>query len=169
MTVIFYEVGNLRRQIYTDGRALPKEFDKPVYLGYSVGRWERDVLVVETAGFNDKTPLDMMGHPHSEALRVTERYRRRDFGHLDYEMTIDDPQTYKRPFTIKVSPQLTRRVRHLRELLRGKRERRRASSDTPRFWALAGLLAVPGSPAPKPSGSLERLTLPSIENTLPNF
>ena len=102
LTVIFYEVDNLHRQIYTDGRALPKEFDYPAFLGYSVGHWERDVFVVETAGFNDKTRLDVMGHPHSEALRITERFRRRDFGHLDVEMTFDDPKMYTKPFTIKV-------------------------------------------------------------------
>jgi hypothetical protein len=57
---------------------------------------------VETAGFNDQTPLDAMGHPHSDALRITERYRRRDFGHLDVEMTFDDSKMYTRPFTIKI-------------------------------------------------------------------
>lgn len=102
LTMILYEVGNLRRQVYTDGRSLPKEFDYPAYLGYSVGHWERDVFVVETAGFNDKTSLDAMGHPHSEALRITERFRRRDFGHLDVEMTFDDPQMYTKPFTVKI-------------------------------------------------------------------
>jgi len=102
LTIIMYEAGNSHRQIYSDGRGLPKEFDYPAYLGYSIGHWERDVFVVETAGFNDKTPLDQMGHPHSEGLRVTERYRRRDFGHLDVEMTFDDPQMYTKPFTIKV-------------------------------------------------------------------
>jgi hypothetical protein len=102
MSVIFYEVDNLHRQIYTDGRGLPKEFDLPAFLGYSVGHWERDVFVVETAGFNDKTALDAMGHPHSEALRVTERFRRRDFGHMDVEMTFDDPRMYTKPFTVRV-------------------------------------------------------------------
>jgi hypothetical protein len=102
LTVMLYEVGNVHRQIYTDGRELPKEFDLPAFLGYSIGRWEGDTLVVETAGFNDKTALDLMGHPHSEALRVTERYHRRDFGHMDVEMTFDDPKMYTRPFTIKV-------------------------------------------------------------------
>jgi hypothetical protein len=102
MTVILYEVGNLHRQIFTDGRALPKEFNLPAYLGYSVGHWERDVFVVETAGFNDKAPLDDMEHPRSESLRVTERFHRRDFGHMDVEMTFDDPKMYTRPFTIKV-------------------------------------------------------------------
>jgi hypothetical protein len=102
LTMILYEVDNLRRQIYTDGRALPKEFDYPAYLGYSVGHWERDVFIVETAGFNDKTSLDLMGHPHSQALRITERFHRRDFGHLDVEMTFDDPKMYSRPFTLKI-------------------------------------------------------------------
>jgi hypothetical protein len=102
MSVLFYEIDNLHRQIYTDGRVLPKEFDYPAFLGYSVGHWERDVLVVETAGFNGKTRLDLMGHYHSEALRVTERFHRRDFGHMDVEMTFEDPQTYAKPFTIKV-------------------------------------------------------------------
>jgi hypothetical protein len=97
-----YEVQNLHRQIFSDGRAFPKEFNFPAFLGYSVGRWEGDVFIVETRGFNDKTPLDAMGHPHSEALRVTERFRRTDFGHLEVEMTFDDPETYTKPFTIKV-------------------------------------------------------------------
>jgi hypothetical protein len=101
-TMILYEVGNLRRQIFTDGRKLPEEFDLPAFMGYSVGRWEGDTFVVETAGFNDKTALDGAGHPHSDALRVTERFRRRDFGHLDWEMTFDDPVMYTKPFTIKV-------------------------------------------------------------------
>src|SRR5947199_198385 len=93
LTMILYEVDNLHRQIYTDGRSLPKEFDYPAYLGYSVGHWDRDVFVVETAGFNDKTNLDA-SHPHSEALRITERFRRRDFGHMNVEMTFDDPVMY---------------------------------------------------------------------------
>ena len=62
---MLYEVENLHRQIFADGRVLPKEFDLPAYMGYSVGRWEGDTFIVETAGFNDKTPLDNMGHPHA--------------------------------------------------------------------------------------------------------
>jgi hypothetical protein len=104
--VILYESDNTHRQIHTDGRGLPAKIEQPAWLGYSAGKWERDTLVVETAGFNDKTWLDLMGHPHSEALRVTERYRRRDFGHLDVEMTFDDPPMYTRPFTIKVTEEL---------------------------------------------------------------
>ena len=99
--VILYESDGTHRQIYTDGRGFPKEIVQPSWLGYSIGKWERDTLVVTTTGFNDKTWLDLMGHPHSEALRVTEHYRRRDFGHMDVEMTFDDPPMYTRPFTIK--------------------------------------------------------------------
>ena len=106
MTVILYEIDNLHRQIYTDGRALPKGFDLPAFLGYSIGHWERDVFVVETAGFNGKTRLDLMGHPQSDAMRITERFRRRDFGHMDVETTFGDPKLYTRPFTIKVPHEL---------------------------------------------------------------
>jgi hypothetical protein len=102
LTMVLYEVQNLHRQIYTDGRDLPKEVNLPAYMGYSAGHWERDTLVVESAGFNDKTTLDAMGHPHSEGLHITERFRRRDFGHLDVEMTFDDPQMYTQPFTVKI-------------------------------------------------------------------
>jgi hypothetical protein len=106
MIVILYESDGTHRQIYADGRQLPKEFEQPAWLGYSVGKWEKETLVVETAGFNDKTWLDLSGHPHSEALRVLERYHRRDFGHLDVEITIDDPRMYTKPFSIKFTEEL---------------------------------------------------------------
>jgi hypothetical protein len=102
LTLILYEVQNLRRQIYTDGRGLPKEVNLPAYMGYSAGHWEKDTLVVDTAGFNTGTTLDAAGHPHSENLHITERFRRRDFGHLDIEMTFDDPEMYTKPFTINI-------------------------------------------------------------------
>jgi hypothetical protein len=105
-TMILYEAGNFYRQIHTDGRVLPKEFDLPAFNGYSTGHWEGDTLVVETAGFNDKTWLDGMRHPHSDALRVEERFHRRDFGHLDYEIRFDDPKMYTRPFGVKVPHEL---------------------------------------------------------------
>jgi hypothetical protein len=106
VTLILYEVDNLRRQVFTDGRAFPATFEFPAYLGYSTGRWEGDTFVVETRGFNDRTPIDVMGHPRSENMHVTERFRRRDFGHLDDEMTFDDPQLYTRKFTILVPYEL---------------------------------------------------------------
>src|SRR5262245_43290927 len=103
MTIVLYEAGNTYRQIYADGRALPAEVNFPAYLGYSVGRWEGDVFIVETAGFNDRTQLDILGHPRSEQMRVTERFRRTDFGHMDMEVTFTDPVMYTKPFTIKVA------------------------------------------------------------------
>ena len=102
MTIVMYEAGNMHRQIYSDGRALPATYEFPAFLGYSVGRWEGDVFVVETAGFNGRAQADILSHPFSEALKVTERFRRRDYGHLDMEVTFDDPTMYTRPFTIKV-------------------------------------------------------------------
>ncbi len=101
LIAVLYE--DTHRQIYTDGRVLPAEFEQPAWLGYSAGKWDRNTLVVESAGFNDKGWLDVGGHPHSEALRMMERYHRRDFGHMDVEMTFDDPRMYTRPFTIKVT------------------------------------------------------------------
>lgn len=94
------------RQIFLDGRALETD-PNPSWMGYSVGRWEGDTLVVESFGFNDRTWLDSDGHPHTEALRTTERYRRRDFGHLDVEVTLNDPAVYARPWTVALKAELT--------------------------------------------------------------
>src|SRR5215471_13245707 len=108
LTVIINEgISNsgVHRTIFTDGRGLPEEMN-PTWMGYSVGRWEGDTLVVTTAGFNDRTWLDFVGHPHSEALRITERFHRRDFGHLDFEMTLEDPKTFTRPITFKADKTL---------------------------------------------------------------
>ena len=108
LTVIINEgISNsgVTRTIFTDGRGLPKEMN-PTWLGYSVGRWEGDTLVVTTAGYNDRTWLDFSGHPHSEALRTTERFHRRDFGHMDFEMTLDDPKTFTKPITFKADKTL---------------------------------------------------------------
>ena len=99
---VLYEVDNTHRQIYTDGRKLPVD-PQPSWLGYSVGRWEGDTLVVDVAGFNDKSWLDLFGHPHSEDLRIQERFHRRDFGHMDLTVTVEDPKMYTRPITIKVT------------------------------------------------------------------
>lgn len=105
LTVILLEVDNAHRQIYTDGRRLPMD-PQPSWLGYSVGKWEGDTLVVDTIGFNDKAWLDVLGHPRSENMHLVERYHRRDFGHLDVEMAFDDPKMYTKPFSIKVTHQL---------------------------------------------------------------
>lgn len=102
LTLVLYEYGADFRQVYTDGRKLPAEFNLPAYYGYSVGHWERDTLVVESAGFNEKTALDAFGHAHSDQLRVVERFRRRDFGHLDIEITFEDLKLYTKPFTVHI-------------------------------------------------------------------
>jgi hypothetical protein len=88
------------RQVFLDGRGHPKD-PNPSWMGHSIGRWEGDVLVIDTVGFNDRSWLDPQGHPHTEKMRVTERLRRPDLGHLEIEFTIDDPGAYKKPWTMK--------------------------------------------------------------------
>jgi len=100
--VMLIEADNTHRQIYTDGRPLPVD-PQPSWQGYSIGKWEGDTLVVDTVGFNDKSWLDAIGHIHSESLRVQERYRRRDFGHMELQVTIEDPKTFTQPVTFKVN------------------------------------------------------------------
>lgn len=100
VTVILYESRTTFRQILTDGRPLPREVDWPAWQGFSVGRWDGETFVVETAGFNGRAWLDQAGYPATTALRFTERFRRRDFGHIDLEMTIDDSNMYTKPWTM---------------------------------------------------------------------
>jgi hypothetical protein len=97
VTVHLYEEFTKYRQIHTDGRALPVD-PNPQYYGYSVGRWEGDELVVESAGFKEGSWLDNDGHPHTEALRTIERFRRVNFGSMEVNVTIDDPKAYSRPW-----------------------------------------------------------------------
>jgi hypothetical protein len=101
LIVILYEYETIYRQIFIDGRSLPMD-PNPTWMGYSVGHWEGDTLVATTAGFNDRTTLDLAGHPHTEALRVTERFRRPEAGHITLEVTLDDPQAYTRPWTLPI-------------------------------------------------------------------
>jgi hypothetical protein len=98
LTLILYEEFTRFRQVFTDGRPHPPA-SNPAWLGYSIGRWEGDWFVVDTRGFNDKSWLDDHGLPHTEALHTIERFRRRDFGHLDVEVTIDDPQAYTKSWS----------------------------------------------------------------------
>ena len=100
MIAMLYE-NLLFRQIFMDGRALPKD-PNPSFMGYSVGRWEGTTLVIDSIGFNDRTWLDVGGHPHTEALKMTERIKRGSFGRLDVEVRVDDPAIYKRVFTVPV-------------------------------------------------------------------
>ena len=98
LTIVLYEEFHVYRQIHTDGRQLPVGPD-PNWYGYSIGRWDGETFVVDTAGFKEGTWLDNSGHPHTEALKITERFRRIDFGRLESEATIDDPKAYSRPWT----------------------------------------------------------------------
>jgi hypothetical protein len=97
--VILFEESNRYRQIFTDGRPLPRD-PQPAWWGYSVGTWDGDTFAVESTGFNDRTWLDKAGHPHSDALRTIERFRRSTFGRMDLQVTFDDPKAYTRPFTV---------------------------------------------------------------------
>jgi len=99
LIVIVHEAFNLWRQIFLDGRRLAANVN-PTWLGYSTGIWDDDTLVVETRGFNGKAWLDQLGKPSTEALHVIERYTRTDFGHIEIEITIDDPGAYTRPWTV---------------------------------------------------------------------
>jgi hypothetical protein len=103
VTIILYEGFTTFRQIFTDGRELPRD-PQPSWLGYSTGKWEGDTFVVDTIGINDQTWLDNAGRPHSDALHTIERYRRRDVGTLDVTLTIDDPKAYTRPWSVNNSP-----------------------------------------------------------------
>src|ERR1051326_5428612 len=89
VSLILYENQGHYRQVFTDGRGFPKEMESS-WLGYSIGKWEGDTFVVETRGLNDQTYLDDGGHPHSEAFHSFERFRRRDFGHMGIQFTLDD-------------------------------------------------------------------------------
>ena len=100
--VVIPGTGDPPRQIYTDGRSLPRD-PEPSWTGHSVGAWQGDTLVVQTVGIHPRAALDAFGHPRSERMRITERYRRRDFGHIDLEIAFDDPTYYTRPFDIKTT------------------------------------------------------------------
>lgn len=102
-TAFLYEslMGMIFRQVFTDGRGLPASPD-PTWLGYSVGRWDGDTFLVETNGLKDRGWLDTKkARPHSDALRVTERFRRADFGHMQLAVTIDDPKAFLKPWTVQ--------------------------------------------------------------------
>ena len=108
VTALLYEtlVGMIFRQVFTDGRP-PLESGEPTWLGYSVGRWDGDDFVVDSTGFKDGGWIDTAkAHPNSDALHVTERFRRKDFGHMDLTITITDPKAYLKPWTMTADLQL---------------------------------------------------------------
>jgi len=103
---VLYEAFNHYRQIFTDGRSFP-ETREPTWLGYSIGKWDGNTLIVDTIGFNDETWLDDGGFPHTESLHITERYTRVDMDQINYDVTIEDPKVLTRPWTIH--PRMMRR------------------------------------------------------------
>ena len=105
--LIIYESNYGLRTIYTDGRSLPPQGEpQPYWHGYSVGRWEGDTLVVESNNFHDDGWLDTRGSPYTDAARMTERFRRVNFGLLEIELTVNDPKAYTKPFTIRIEQQV---------------------------------------------------------------
>jgi hypothetical protein len=104
---IIYETNYGIRTIYTDGRPLPPPGEpQPNWFGYSVGRWEDDTLVVNTNNYRDGGWLDARGSPVTDALKVTERIRRVNYGQIDVELTVDDPKAYTKPFTVRIDERL---------------------------------------------------------------
>src|SRR6202521_3998076 len=101
--IMMFEYARFVRHIHTDGRPHDEFLNPPLWMGDSIGKWEGDTLVVDAIGFNDKTWLDRAGHPHSEALHVTERIRRVDFGHMQFQVTYDDPKTLTKPLKISLA------------------------------------------------------------------
>ncbi|PYQ69827.1 MAG: hypothetical protein DMG04_26795 [Acidobacteria bacterium] len=96
--VLLFEVNNWFHPVFIDGRDHPPDLE-PSWFGHSTGKWDGDTLVIETIGVHDWTRLDTVGHPHSEKLRLVTTYRRTDFDHLTFTVTVDDPETYTKPWT----------------------------------------------------------------------
>jgi hypothetical protein len=129
-TVVLFEEFHKYRQVHTDGRPLPVDPD-PAWYGYSIGRWDGDAFVVDTAGFKEGSWLDNNGHPHTEALRTTERFRRISFGHMELEVTVDDAKAYVRPWK---SDTLRFTLQPDTELLEHLCENNRDLANLQRFW-----------------------------------
>jgi len=109
------------RQIFLDGRSLEKD-PQPMWMGYSVGRWDGDTLVVESNGFNDRTWLNNVGLPHTAKLRMTERFRRPDLGHLKVDVTFNDPDAFNKPLQFSLDMRLVTDTEMLEEVCENKIE-----------------------------------------------
>ncbi len=106
LIVILYEAQAGVRQIFTDGRPLPKNDPQPWWYGYSIGKWDGDTLVVETTGFRDDVWLDIDGSPLTNSGKMTERFRRVNYGTMQIDVTVEDPKAYTKPFTVRVNHRL---------------------------------------------------------------
>jgi hypothetical protein len=102
LIVILYEANAGVRQIFLDGRPLPGKDAEPWWYGYSTGKWDGDTLVVQTSGFRDDGWLDVEGSPLTESGKMTERFRRLNYGNIEIEIAVDDPKAYTKPWTVKV-------------------------------------------------------------------
>jgi hypothetical protein len=102
LIVILYEANAGVRQIFTDGRPSPGNAAEPWWYGYSTGKWDGDTLVVESSGFRDDVWLDVEGSPLTESGKMTERFRRLNYGNMEIEVTVDDPKAYTKPWTVRV-------------------------------------------------------------------
>jgi hypothetical protein len=127
LTIILFEAFNRYRQIHTDGRPAPVD-PNPSWWGYSIGKWEDDTFVVDTTGFNDLTWLDKAGHPHSDALHTTERFRRLDVGRMELQVTIDDPKAYTRAWTATIPFRLLPDTELLEDACENERDAKRIES-----------------------------------------
>jgi hypothetical protein len=101
--VITYEANYGLRNIYTDGRRLPTNDPQPWWYGYSVGKYDGDALVVETIGLRDDGWLDVNGAPFTSAAKITERFRRPNYGRIEIDITVDDAKAYTKPWTVRVN------------------------------------------------------------------
>jgi hypothetical protein len=124
--VVITEDGSPPRQIHMDGRGFPGN-PLPAWMGYSTAQWEGDTLAVDTTGFNENSWLDAFGHPRSETMHIRERYRRTDAGHMNLEITIDDPKYYTRPITLRT--RLTLKPGEVFEYVCNEGERDRAHTE----------------------------------------
>jgi hypothetical protein len=101
LLLILNEYNKSYRQIFTDGRPFPEDM-QPSFDGYSIGKWDGDTLAVQSTGFRDGIWLDAFGDPLTDAGKITERFHRVDYGHLEIELTVDDPKAYTKPWTVKL-------------------------------------------------------------------
>jgi len=104
--VIMFEPNYGLRQIFTDGRKLPANDPQPWWYGYTVGHWEGDTLVAETTGLRDGGWLDIWGSPFTDAAKITERFRRPNYGTLEIDVTVDDPKAYTKPWTVRINQRI---------------------------------------------------------------
>jgi hypothetical protein len=149
LIVIAFDDG-MHREIWMDGRSLEKD-PNPTWMGYSVGRWDGDTLVVESNGYTDRSWLDFGGHPHTEELRITERYTRRTIGRIDVEASMVDPKLYAKPITFSMPMKLQADT----EMLEGFCENHHKSRERMASTKAAAFVQVPVSTLSRYVGTYE--------------